>query len=369
LWLFLGLAFTGVLRRLNRWCYQGLLYWRLYKPKRVVLLGHGPWAEQLKKNLSDKSLFNFLTCLGWFTIEQTADEATLAKGCLGHWLQLPGYLEQARAQRLPVDEIVLAFPATETQTLSQILNILEDEVVDIRVVPDFTPYIRLCGAMQDFLGFPSMLVQTTPLYGFARLMKRLCDVLISGILLILLFPLFLVLACCVFVSDPGPIFYGQERVGLDQLPFKMWKFRTMRIDAESSGAQMAKDDWDPRCTWIGHYLRRFSLDELPQLWHVFCGEMSLVGPRPERPIFIQRFKQEIPRYLLRHKMKSGMTGWAQVNGWRGNTDMFKRIEMDLYYIENWSLTFDLKILLKTLCGGFISRASSAKMAPCPRRLT
>ncbi|HYR20459.1 MAG TPA: exopolysaccharide biosynthesis polyprenyl glycosylphosphotransferase, partial [Myxococcales bacterium] len=173
-------------------------------------------------------------------------------------------------------------------------------------------------------------------------------------LLLLLSPLLLITAAVVKATSKGPVLYAQERVGLDGKPFRMLKFRTMRADAEAKGPRFAEDR-DPRVTRIGSWLRRSSTDELPQLWNVLLGDMSLVGPRPERPVFIDQFRRRIPRYQLRHMVKSGMTGWAQIHGLRGNTSIQKRVEYDLYYIEHWSLLLDLKILARTLAFGFLSR--------------
>ncbi len=173
--------------------------------------------------------------------------------------------------------------------------------------------------------------------------------------LVVLSPLLVLLALLIKVSSPGPILYRQERMGLDGKTFSMLKFRSMAVDAESkSGPVWAKAD-DTRRTLLGSFLRKTSLDELPQFWNVFKGEMSLVGPRPERPVFVDRFKSEIPHYMLRHKVKAGITGWAQVNGWRGDTSLKHRIEFDLYYIRNWSYFLDIKILWLTLWKGFINR--------------
>ncbi len=168
-------------------------------------------------------------------------------------------------------------------------------------------------------------------------------------------PLMLLLTLVIKITSKGPAFFRQERMGLDGKRFYVWKFRSMYADAErESGPVWARED-DPRCTPVGKVLRRFSLDELPQFWNVLKGDMSLVGPRPERPFFVEQFKQRIPQYMLRHKVKAGLTGWAQVNGWRGNTSIEKRIEYDLYYIENWSVSLDFKILWLTVLKGFFHR--------------
>ena len=214
--------------------------------------------------------------------------------------------------------------------------------------------MTLCGGVDEFAGLPLINLQATPLVGWNLVIKRLFDMSMAILGLLVGAPLLAIIALVVRFSGRGPVFYAQERVGMDGRTFTMYKFRTMRADAEVDGARMTAPG-DPRRTAIGAFLRTLSLDELPQLWNVLRGDMSLVGPRPERPCFIEDFKREIPRYALRHKIKAGMTGWAQVNGMRGNTSIEKRIELDLYYIENWSILLDLKILLRTVCGGFLSR--------------
>jgi exopolysaccharide biosynthesis polyprenyl glycosylphosphotransferase len=199
-----------------------------------------------------------------------------------------------------------------------------------------------------------MSLQSDPLQGWNSVAKRLFDLTLSLIALILTGPVLAVCATLVRLESHGPAFYRQERMGMDGRLFHVIKLRTMRVNAEEEGAQMAARG-DPRTTRLGAFLRRSSLDELPQLWNVLRGDMSLVGPRPERPVFIEEFRRQIPRYHLRHKMKAGLTGWAQINGLRGQTSMEKRIEYDLYYIENWSLLLDLKILIRTVAGGFLSK--------------
>jgi exopolysaccharide biosynthesis polyprenyl glycosylphosphotransferase len=184
--------------------------------------------------------------------------------------------------------------------------------------------------------------------------KRAFDILFSLLAILLTSPLMLATALAVRLTSRGPVLYRQERMGMDGRTFPILKFRTMRVDAEHSGAMMACPG-DTRRTPIGTFLRKYSLDELPQFFNVLLGDMSLVGPRPERPVFIEEFKRQIPRYHLRHKVKAGITGWAQINGLRGQTSIQKRIEYDLYYIENWSLLMDLKILVRTALGGFLSK--------------
>jgi exopolysaccharide biosynthesis polyprenyl glycosylphosphotransferase len=191
--------------------------------------------------------------------------------------------------------------------------------------------------------------------GWNALAKRATDAVVSAIALLVLSPLLLLIALLVWLTSPGPILYAQERMGLDGRSFSMLKFRSMRVDAEKvSGAVWANAN-DTRRTRLGTFLRKTSLDELPQLWNVLRGDMSLVGPRPERPVFVAKFRNQIPHYMLRHKVRAGITGWAQVNGWRGNTSLDRRIEHDLFYIKNWSYGLDVKILTMTLWKGFIDK--------------
>jgi Undecaprenyl-phosphate glucose phosphotransferase len=254
----------------------------------------------------------------------------------------------------PVDQVLLALPSEEHAYLKVFMEELALRTVDVKVVPDLFAYITLRSGLEEFGGLPIISLQGAPLEGWNRILKRAFDVGLAAVALLLASPLLLVVAAAVKLTSRGPVFFAQERMGLDGRVFRMLKFRSMRTDAEAEGARFASPE-DPRRTALGAFLRRTSLDELPQLWNVLVGDMSLVGPRPERPVFIESFKRQIPRYHLRHMVKSGLTGWAQINGLRGDTSIQRRIEYDLYYIENWSLVFDLRILLRTALGGFLSR--------------
>jgi exopolysaccharide biosynthesis polyprenyl glycosylphosphotransferase len=228
-------------------------------------------------------------------------------------------------------------------------------VPDVRVVPDLLQHITFRVGVEDLDGLPVVHLTQVPLTGWMSLVKRTLDIAISAGALAVGAPLFAAIAAAIRLEDRGPIFYRQRRMGLDGRPFEIVKFRSMHSGAEDeSGPTWASPD-DPRRTRVGRWLRRWSLDELPQLWNVLRGEMSLVGPRPERPEFVREFKETFPQYMLRHKVRSGITGWAQVHGWRGNTSLTKRIEYDLYYIENWSLSLDIKILWLTLRHGLRHR--------------
>jgi exopolysaccharide biosynthesis polyprenyl glycosylphosphotransferase len=218
-------------------------------------------------------------------------------------------------------------------------------------VPDLLQFIALRARLEDLDGLPLISINDVPLRGFNSALKRAVDVALScAVLLVGAIP-GLVIAALIKRSSPGPVFYTQTRMGLDGKAFTVYKFRSMPVDAEdASGPVWARED-DPRATPVGRWLRRHDVDELPQFLNVLRGDMSIVGPRPERPFFVEQFKHRIPQYMLRHKVKAGITGWAQVNGWRGNTSLEKRIEFDLYYIENWSLSLDFKIMWLTLLRG------------------
>jgi Undecaprenyl-phosphate glucose phosphotransferase len=220
--------------------------------------------------------------------------------------------------------------------------------VTIHVVPDLGRFTSLRGGVEEFEGLPFVHLRESPLYGWSRVAKRVFDVAFSLAALALLSPVLVALAVAVKLTSRGPVLYGQERMGLDGQRFRMMKLRTMGVDAEATTGPVWASAADDRRTPIGAFLRRFSLDELPQFVNVLRGEMSVVGPRPERPVFVERFRQTVPTYMLRHKVKSGVTGWAQVNGLRGNTSLEKRIEYDIEYIERWSFWFDLKIIGLTL---------------------
>lgn len=252
-----------------------------------------------------------------------------------------------RAER--VDEVLIALAGASQARLVNLVDRCADDPVSITVYPDTFQLITNNElSIGDLGGLPMVRVRTIALRGWNRGLKRTLDIVVALTVLIFLSPLLMLLALLIKLSSPGPVFLVQERVGRDGRPFWCIKFRTMREDAEAeSGPVWAAPD-DPRRTRLGAFMRRFSLDEFPQFINVLLGEMSVVGPRPERPIFVDQFTQSIPRYARRHREKAGITGWAQVNGLRGNTSIEERTRYDLYYVENWSLFFDLKIIAKTV---------------------
>jgi len=259
-------------------------------------------------------------------------------------------IQNARAKT-----VLMCLPREKSDFLSKLVLQLKDEPIDLQIVPDYAGFMALGAKVESFAGIPLILLNESPLFGYQAWLKRSFDILLAAFGLILLSPVLIITAILVKLTSRGPIFYRQERMGLDGTTFSMWKFRSMRLDAEAkTGAVWAVEN-DDRRTILGRILRSTSIDELPQLWNVFIGNMSLVGPRPERPVFVNKFRHEIPNYMIRHRVKTGITGWAQVNGWRGDTSLEKRIECDIYYIRNWSLWLDFKILLMTVFKGFVNR--------------
>jgi Undecaprenyl-phosphate glucose phosphotransferase len=315
--------------------------------KRVLIAGAGDLGRVVADKVLEHRELGFKV-IGFIDDRATGDHI----GYRG--IPLLGMLNDAddviRSER--IDHVYVALPLEEHVKMLGLVEATNREGVDVHVVPDLLQFIALRARLENLDGVPIISLNDVPLRGFNSVLKRLIDIAISGMALAGMAIPFAVLAFLIKRTSRGPVFYTQERMGLDGQAFDVFKFRSMYQDAEEeTGPVWARDD-DPRCTPIGRWLRRFDVDELPQLWNVFRGDMSIVGPRPERPYFVEQFKHRIPQYMLRHKVKAGITGWAQVNGWRGNTSLEKRIEYDLYYIENWSVTLDLKIMWLTLIRGF-----------------
>lgn len=255
-----------------------------------------------------------------------------------------------------ISEVYVALDLSNYPKILETLKIMDRFIVNVRLIPDLFQLLTLKARIEDLDGFPVISIDEPPMRGMMLIVKRIGDVAFSAFMLLLLSPLLLLVALLIKLSSPGAVFYHQERVGMDGKKFTMHKFRTMVCDAEKKTGPVMTSPDDPRITKLGRFLRKFSIDELPQFINVLKGEMSLVGPRPERPKFVEDFRDRIPKYMLRHKVKSGITGWAQVHGLRQDSDFDKRLEYDFYYIQNWSLALDLKILWKTLSKGFIDKS-------------
>ena len=249
--------------------------------------------------------------------------------------------------RHEVDQVFVALPFSEQNRLVDVLDAVNTVFVHVRVFPDLRSFVTLNPTVEEFDGLPVLGLHESPLAGWASVGKRAMDIAISALALIVVGPPMLALGLVHKIGSPGPILYRQRRVGLDGVEFGILKLRSMRVDAEAGTGPVWARPHDERCTKLGALMRRWNLDELPQFLNVLRGDMSLVGPRPERPELIREFRKRIPKYMLRHKMRAGMTGWAQVNGWRGDTSLDKRIQYDLHYIENWSFLLDVWILVLT----------------------
>jgi Undecaprenyl-phosphate glucose phosphotransferase len=261
--------------------------------------------------------------------------------------------QQLRKHR--VDQVVIALPKEDSAYLEKILADLDDEIVTVRLIPDLLHVMTLRSSVEDLDGLPVINLRESPMVGWAGIQKRIFDIAATSAILLAIAPMIALIAVALRITSGRPILFAQERMGLDGRVFQMLKFRSMAIDAESETGPVWNTADDVRATPLGSLLRKTSLDELPQLWNVLRGDMSLVGPRPERPVFIEEFRREIPGYMLRHKVKAGLTGWAQVHGWRGNTSLHERVEHDIYYIQNWTLGLDIQILLLTLWRGWLHR--------------
>ena len=317
--------------------------------RHILAVGEGVALETLVQRLEYFPELG-LRVRGVVTHEASELSTIGGKPVLGHFDRISEIIDETR-----VDEVLIALPPSQGQEMDRLLDLLKNETLDVRIAPDVQRYAALGCEVEDFDGLPIMRINDSPVMGCGAIAKRVTDAVVSAALLAILSPLLLLIALLVRVTSPGPIFYAQERMGLDRRSFLMFKFRSMRADAERTSGAVWCDASDSRRTKLGTFLRKSSLDELPQLWNVLCGDMSLVGPRPERPVFVDKFRNEIPHYMLRHKVRAGITGWAQVNGWRGNTSLDRRIECDLFYIKNWSYILDLKILTMTVWKGFINK--------------
>jgi len=310
----------------------------------LLLIGHGPQLLQYIKtirNFKDSGL----NIAGWVDSNGLAEKENIQALSISSL--------EAKNQFQP-DGLVVGYPSEYSSKVEEILKDHYNDIIPVQVVPHLT-YSFIGHQIEDFEGVPILNVNHPHISAVELFIKRTFDLISSLIGMILISPLLLLIAVGVKLSSKGPIFYGQERVGLDGNNFTMWKFRSMKVAQKNEDQTTWGSKDNPRTTFFGNLIRRTSMDELPQLWNVLIGDMSLIGPRPERPYFVEKFRHEIPAYMLRHRMRAGITGWAQINGWRGDTDLNKRIECDIFYIKNWSLWLDLKILFLTFWKGFIHK--------------
>ena len=317
--------------------------------RRVLIVGAGKAGRKLEES------FRQYPWMGFEVVGFLDDQKINAPDVLGGVDDTVAFIDQYSAEGRPIHYVYVALPLSASERIEVLVDELSTRLTHVCLVPDLFHFDIVNSRISDVDGLPVIhLIDEAPLE-FRRVAKRIIDVVFSFVILLAMAPLMLLIAALVKLSSPGPVFYRQERMGLNGLTFDMLKFRSMPIDAEADTGPVWAKKGEDRATPIGKFLRRTSLDELPQFINVLKGDMSVVGPRPERPVFIESFKERVPRYMLRHKMKAGITGWAQVHGWRGNTSIDKRIEYDLYYIQNWSLLLDVKIIVMTLWSGFVNK--------------
>lgn len=318
--------------------------------KHILLVGYSRAAEEYIDRILMNPQWGY-NIRG--ILDDTVPSGTTYKGVkvLGRIDNLMVILPENR-----LDEIAITLGLNEYFRLEEIVALCEKSGVHTKFIPDYNNIIPTKPYTEDILGLPVINIRYVPLSNtFPAAVKRLMDIAGSLVCIVLFSPVMLASAIVIKLTSPGPLIFRQERVGLHNRPFQMYKFRSMVVQNE----QAEKKAWtvkdDPRVTKFGKFMRKTSIDELPQLFNILKGDMSLVGPRPERPFFVEKFQEEIPRYMVKHQVRPGLTGWAQVNGYRGDTSIRKRIEYDLYYIENWSIGLDIKILFLTVFRGFVNK--------------
>ncbi|MBW2148598.1 MAG: undecaprenyl-phosphate glucose phosphotransferase [Deltaproteobacteria bacterium] len=347
--LLINIALLSSFRVLLR-CVLHFIRRRGYNQRHVLIVGAGDLGQRVLKTIKQTPELG-LKVVGF--MDQRPD--LVGRNLEG--IQVLGPIQDIGSTLADggIDQVVIALPLEDHEVFKEVMRQIDNEMVDIKVVPDLLQFMTLRGGVEELDGLSIISLRDSPLYGWNKILKRMMDIVFATVGIVVLFPLFILIALAIKLTSPGPLLFRQGRMGMDGRVFNILKFRTMRVDAEKeTGAVWATRD-DPRRTPVGAILRRMSLDELPQLINVLKGEMSLVGPRPERPELIMKFKQTIPKYMLRHKTKAGITGWAQIHGYRGNTSLEKRIECDLFYIQNWSLSLDLKIIMMTFWSGLINK--------------
>ena len=321
-----------------------------YNQKHILLVGYSKAAEQYIDRIRQNPQWGY-------QVRGILDD-NIARGTRYKGVKVIGSIGNL-AYILPenkLDEIAITLGLEEYYKLGKIVAECEKSGVHTKFIPDYGNIIPTRPYTEDLMGLPVINIRYVPLSNtFNAMVKRMTDIVGSLICIVIFSPVMLVSAALVKATSKGPLIFKQERVGLHNKPFWMYKFRTMYVQTEEEEKKGWTQKNDPRVTSVGKFLRKTSLDEFPQLFNVLKGDMSLVGPRPERPQYVEKFREEIPRYMIKHQVRPGMTGWAQVNGYRGDTSIKKRIEHDLYYIENWTLGLDIKILFLTVFKGFINK--------------
>ena len=321
-----------------------------FNQKHMILVGYSRAAEEYIDRIKGNPEWGY-EIMG--ILDDNVEQGMKYRGVevFGRTEEIEEVLEKAKP-----DEIAITLGLSEYSKLEHIVAVCEKSGVHTKFIPDYNNIIPTRPYTEDLMGLPVVNIRHVPLTNtFNAFVKRTVDLVGAVCAIIVFSPIMLVTAIAIKLTSPGPLIYAQERVGLHNRNFKMYKFRSMDVQSpkKERGAWTVPND--PRVTKVGKIIRKTSIDELPQLFNILKGDMSLVGPRPERPFFVEKFREEIPRYMIKHQVRPGMTGWAQINGYRGNTSIRKRIEYDLYYIENWTLGFDIKILFLTIFKGFVNK--------------
>ncbi len=321
-----------------------------YNLKHILLAGYSRAAEEYIDRIMGNPEWGYVVC---GILDDSVPAGTLYKG-----VKVLGRIDNLH-ELLPaneLDEIAITLSLKDYDRLEEIVSICEKYGVHTKFIPDYNSVIPTRPYTEDLMGLPVINIRNVPLTNTANMLtKRLMDIVGSLVGIVLTSPIMLICAIAVKATSRGPVVFKQERVGLHGKHFSMYKFRSMEQQKPSEEQKAWTVKNDPRVTNVGKIMRKTSLDELPQLFNILKGDMSLVGPRPERPLFVDKFKEEIPRYMVKHQVRPGLTGWAQVNGYRGDTSIRKRIEYDLYYIENWTVWLDVKIIFMTFFTGFINK--------------
>ena len=321
-----------------------------YNLKHILLVGYSRAAEEYITRINSNPQWGYVVR---GILDDRVPRGTIYKGVkvLGSIANLMIILPENK-----LDEIAITLSLQDYGRLEEIVDLCEKSGVHTKFIPDYNSLIPSRPYTEDLMGLPVINIRYVPLTNTLNwVAKRIVDIVGSAVGLVLVSPIMLLTAIAVKASSPGPVIFKQERIGLHNKPFQMYKFRTMEIQKEAAEKKAWTVKDDPRVTKVGKFLRRTSLDEFPQLYNILRGDMSLVGPRPERPLFVEKFKEEIPRYMIKHQVRPGLTGWAQINGYRGDTSIRKRIDYDIFYIENWTMGLDIKILFLTIFKGFINK--------------
>jgi len=315
-----------------------------YNLRHVLIVGTGAHAKEVYDKIHEHLEFG-LNFVGFLTKDTSNCHSSIidAAKIIGTYKDIERVILEKG-----IDQVIFALPSGEERIIRALLKRIEKEGVDIKVILDLGGFFTLRKSFEDLAGLPVITLRESPLFGWSRVGKRLVDIIGSTASIIVSAPLMCCVALLIKLTSDGPLLYKQERIGLDGEKFVIYKFRSMEDNAERSSGPVWTAQFDNRRTPLGAFIRRTGIDELPQLFNILWGQMSLVGPRPERPVFVEQFRKHLPNYMLRHKIKAGVTGWAQVHGWRGDTSLEERIKYDLFYIEHWSLFLDLKIICMTL---------------------